>query len=284
MLSPCFSVLLLRMAAINTIKGWTRTAESTVHRALATFGGTQSEARISTDAQDYWDSSDTERWRSNSHWRDARIFANGDLWHHLGAQHLEMFERGARAVNFTRSWGRVIEWGCGGGANAVHFAGRADEFVGVDVSGDSVRECGHQVAAVCDTRYVPMTIEVSRPERVIDELGAGTCDIFLSFYVFELIPTQHYGERLLRIAHQLLAHGGLALVQIKYDDGRWSTRSHRRAYRSGLAAMTTYTISDFWQLAERCGFESVSVELVPENELDERYAYFLFSKPDPDRS
>ncbi|GAA4773088.1 hypothetical protein GCM10023200_01860 [Actinomycetospora chlora] len=268
----------------RTIKEWSLNVEAAFQRALATCGGTQSEERISADAQDYWSGPDTDRWRANSHWRDAQIFADGDLWHHLGAQHLAMLERGARAVDFARPWDRVIEWGCGGGANAVHFASRANEFIGVDVSGDSVTECGNQVAAVCDTRYVPVTIEVSRPERAIDDVGAGTCDIFLSFYVFELIPTQHYGERLLRIAHQLLARGGLALVQIKYDDGRWWTRSRHRAYRSGLARMTTYTISGFWQLGERCGLEPVSVELAPDNELDGRYAYFLFSKPYSDHS
>jgi hypothetical protein len=30
----------------------------------------------------------------------------------------------------------------------------------------------------------------------------------------------------------------------------------------------------------RCGFEPRYVELVPEDELDERYAYFVMMKPD----
>jgi hypothetical protein len=34
-------------------------------------------------------------------------------------------------VGFTRPWHGVLERGCGGGANAVHFAQRATEFVGV---------------------------------------------------------------------------------------------------------------------------------------------------------
>jgi hypothetical protein len=43
--------------------------------------------------------------------------------------------------------------------------------------------------------------------------------------------------------------------------------------------LTTYPIHAFWQLAARCGFEARYVELVPEDEFDERYAYFFLVKP-----
>lgn len=95
----------------------------------------------------------------------------------------------------------------------------------------------------------------------------------------ELIPTPEYGERLLRIAHRMLRPGGVALIQIKYSNGRWATRPRRRSYRSGVAEMTTYRIDEFWQLAQTCGFVAETVELVPRNELDERYAYFLLRRP-----
>ena len=162
-------------------------------------------------------------------------------------------------------------------ANAIHFAPRAREFIGVDISVDTMEECRRQVAAVCDTAFRPLLIDVKEPERAIDVVG-GSCDVFLSFYVFELIPTPEYGERLLRVARELLAPGGLALIQIKYDDCRWGTKPRRRAYRSGLADMTTYPIASFWQIAARCGLKPESIELVPKNELNERYVYFLLSK------
>ncbi len=264
------------------VKYWAKVAQGLALRALATGGATQSESRMSADAQQHWRASDgtrRHRWEAESHWRSAEGFTDTDLWNRMGEQHLAMFERGARAVNFSRPWTRVIDWGCGGGANAVHFAPRADEFVGVDVSEASARECGRQVAAVCDTGYRPLVIDVERPEKVVDDLGAGTCDVFLCFYVLELVPTPEYGARLLHVAHELLAPGGLALVQARYSDGRWRTRPRRRSYRSGPAEMTTYSIHGFWQLAQRCGLTPELVELVPENELDERYAYFLLSRP-----
>lgn len=249
-----------------------------LQRSAATAGLRQTEERIAADAQSYWSETGGEQWKSNSHWNDGGVFADGDLWWQVGQRHLAMVERGARMLEFDRSWGRVVEWGCGGGANAVHFAKRAKEFVGVDVVRASLVECGRQVAEHCGTPYRPVLVDVAQPERAVEEIG-GSCDIFLCVYVFELIPTPEYGERLLRIARDLLAPGGLALIQIKYDEGRFWTRPRRRSYRSGVAEMTTYPIAEFWTLAAKCGLRPEFVELVPRNELDRRYAYFLLSRP-----
>lgn len=252
-------------------------AEAVAQRALGTVGVRQSDARITADAQQYWTDAGDARWKADSHWQEAGVFG-GDLWRQIGQRHLTLFERGARTVEFTRPWGRVVEWGCGGGANAVHFAPRCREFVGVDISAESLRECARQVGAACDTPFRPVLVEAARPEHAVGQIGPG-CDVFLCCYVFELIPSPEYGARLLRIARDLLAPGGLALIQVKYDEGRFRTRPRRRAYRSGVAEMTTYPIPEFWQLAATCGLRPESIELVPRNELDERYAYFLLSRP-----
>ncbi len=260
--------------AIQRAKRAAIEAEKLFHRALATVGARQSQSRIAADSQDYWQHQADAKWRGNAHWRDAPVFGDTGLWHKIGAEHLELFDAGARMCGFDRPWNRVLEWGCGGGANAVHFAPRAGEFIGVDIAAETLDECRRQVGAVCDTPFRPVAIDVADPESAVSRVE-GWCDVFLSFYVFELIPTPEYGERLLRIALELLAPGGLALIQIKYADRRWRTRSRHRAYRSGLAEMTTYPIDEFWQLAQRCGFTPKAVNLVPRNELDERYAYFF---------
>jgi SAM-dependent methyltransferase len=265
-------------AAPSRLKSSAATVRNYLHRALASVGLRQSESRISGDAQNYWTDTNPERWKSDSHWRDANVFSANDLWSSIGARHLEMFERGVRLVGGNRSVDRIIEWGCGGGANAIAFAPLARQFFGVDVAPETLQECEKQVAEVCATTFVPVLIPVDDPEHALSLID-GPCDVFLSFYVFELIPSPEYGARLLKIASQLLAPGGLALIQIRYDEGRWSTRPHRRAYRSGLADMTTYPIAAFWKLAEDCGLKPESIELVPKNELDERYAYFLLTKP-----
>ncbi|MGY1769697.1 class I SAM-dependent methyltransferase [Blastococcus sp. SYSU D00813] len=259
------------------VRGIARRTEDAAQRVLAGAGLRHSERRICADAQAYWQQPGDPGWQSDAHWRTESAFAGNDLWPEIGRRHLTMFERGTRTVRFDRPWGRVLEWGCGGGANAVHFAPRADEFIGVDVSAETLSRCGSEVAAVSDTPWRPVRIAVDDPEAALDEVDR--CDVWLSFYVFELIPSPEYGERLLRIAHRMLTPGGLALIQVKYSDGRWLTRPRRRSYRSGLASMTTYGIDEFWRLAQRCGFVPETVELVPQDALDERYAYYLLTRP-----
>ncbi|MFK0244704.1 class I SAM-dependent methyltransferase [Amycolatopsis azurea] len=253
------------------------TAEDLLQRTLSAAGLRQPDSTIAADAQDYWRRPNGSRWAADSHWREAPAFRGTDLWDRIGVDHLDLFEAGARMAGFSRSWDRVIEWGCGGGANAVRFAPRAKEFIGVDISRDSLAECGRQIESVCDTAFLPVAVEVADPESALGDID-GVCDVFLCFYVFELIPSPEYGERLLRVAHDLLAPGGLALIQIKYETGDWRTKSRRRSYRRGLANMTTYSIHGFWELAGRCGLVPRGVRLVPRNELDERYAYFFLSK------
>ncbi len=252
-------------------------AEDLVQRVLARAGLAQSESRIAGDAQDYWAESGSAKWKSNSHWRDGSVFDGTDLWSEIGRRHVDMFDRGARMLSFPAQWDRVVEWGCGGGANAVHFAKRTREFVGVDVVAETLDECGRQVAAHSDAAFTPVLAEVAHPERVVPDIG--TCDVFLCCYVFELIPTPEYGARLLRIAHDVLRPGGLALIQVKYHDGGFWNRPRRRGYRTSVAGMTTYSVPEFWELVTACGLRPAAVELVPENELDRRYAYFLIAKP-----
>ncbi|WP_255621821.1 cyclopropane-fatty-acyl-phospholipid synthase family protein [Pseudonocardia sp. DSM 110487] len=253
-----------------------RTAHGGLLRVLQSMGVRQPEAAIESASQRYWTESHHGR---GSHWKSTARFAEGDLWTRIGVRHLGMLRRAARLLDAEPAFGRVVEWGCGGGANAVQIAPVAREFIGVDVSSESLQECARQVTARCDTPFRPVLVDVRDPEAALRDI-TEPCDVFLCVYVFELIPSPAYGERILHIAQELLAPGGLALVQIKYDTGAWRTRPRRLSYRFSPGNTTTYPIHDFWELAVRCGFEPRYVELVPEDELDERYAYFVMMKPD----
>ena len=246
---------------------------------LTRLGLGQPESRLAQDSQSFWESSPLDdSWRNNSHWRDGSAFADDDAWLAVGQGHLTLYERFARAVQYDRPLGRVVEWGSGGGANAVHFAPRSQEYVAVDVAADSLAECERQVRAVCETPFTAVLADVADPETAARRVPRP-CDLFLCCYVLELVPTPEYGLRLLQIARSLLADDGLALVQIKYRTSSWRTRPRRRRYRSSTAAsMTTYWIDEFWTAAISCGLRPELVTLVPKNNLDERYAYFLLTK------
>lgn len=241
--------------------------------ALDRWAPAHSAARLGRDSADYWNDPTEAAWRSNSHWRDGIP----DAWESVGRDHLQLFERLARVQDQPPRWGRVIEWGAGGGANAVHFAPRADEFVAVDVAHDSLLECARQVAAACDTPITGVHVDVGTPETVLSSVSPGSCDLFLCLYVLELVPTREYAMRLMSLASDLLADGGLAFVQFKYADRK--QRRPRRAYARNLAAMTDFDIADFWIDAERAGLRAQVIHLVPQNALDSRYAYALLSRP-----
>jgi SAM-dependent methyltransferase len=230
------------------------------------------------DADSYWADTDGVAWQGNSHWRGASTIGSDDEWLSIGAEHLRLTRRLAPDV-FDGHRPRVVEWGAGGGANAVHFAPLATEFIATDVSDASLDECARQVASVCDTPFRSVLVDLADPEAAVPVVGSQ-CDLFICFYVLELVPSAEYGLRVLHIAHEVLRPGGVAVVQIKYRTANRRTKSHVRRYRRNVANMTTYAIDEFWVAAERCGFSPDGVVLVPKNRLDERYAYFCLTKPE----
>lgn len=244
----------------------------TIESALCRVGFWRSE----TDSAKFWTRKGDHR-AQMAHWRGAGPFADSSVWLTLGREHLALYDEFARAEGKTELR-RVIEWGCGGGANAIHFAPRAREFCGVDIAADTLEECARQVSLATEGRalFQSRLVPAADPESARDVLP---CDLFLSTYVFELLPSPEYGLRVLNVAAQLLEPGGLAIVQVKYTpDGR--VPSTRRRYDRHFYAFTRYRINDFWCACDACGLEPRSVKLVPFQPLtgDKDYAYFMLRK------
>jgi SAM-dependent methyltransferase len=241
-------------------------------------GFSESETKLIGDSQTYWNDPSDRSVKQNSHWRGVGVFADDSRWLALGLEHLQLYEEFARAVDLKHSPKCIVEWGCGGGMNAVHFGRLADEFYGIDISESSLEECERQMTAVGLHNFMPVLVDAADPEAALCRVQ-GPCDVFISTYVFELVPTPDYGIRILRIAHELLAPGGIAIIQIKYEGGA-KTRSRTWAYAKNLAWNATYRIEDFWQAAQRCGFMPKMVTLQPKQLLvnDRNYAYFLLQK------
>lgn len=239
------------------------------------IGWPQSERARVRDASRYWTQPAEQGWEANSHWRSAF----DDSWDAIGRETLGITQLLARVLDSGLPAGRTVEWGAGGGANAVHLAPLCREFVAVDVAQGSLDECARQVARACDTPVLTELIDVDNPESVLSSLGRGSCDLFVCFNVMELLPSPAYGLRLLAIASELLREGGVAVVQIKYATSSDPlSRSRRRAYRRNMSDMTSYGIDEFWVEAANRGLTPMAVHLVPENWLDRRYAYFLLVK------
>jgi cyclopropane fatty-acyl-phospholipid synthase-like methyltransferase len=207
------------------------------------------------------------------------VFDEDDRWLGMGQRHVELYRRLARMAGKPEQIGTIVEWGCGGGTNAVAFAGLSSTFVGVDVSRTTLEECGRQLAAIGFDDYVPVEIDVADPERALDALQ-GPADVFLCTYVFEGLPSVEYGFRVLRLAHRLLADDGAALIQIKCTNGSWETRPRPFSYRRNVSQISTYSLEQFWTEAQRIGFTPLAITLVPHDELtgDFHLAYVMMLK------
>lgn len=253
-------------------------ARDAINYAAVRLGRRHSETRLAGDSRAYWNGEADDTWRNNSHWPDGSAFT-AQSWAAIGIEHRELFDRLARTTpGYPRSFERVVEWGCGGGTNVVAFAGLAGkELVGVDIDQRTLDVCQRQVETATDTPFRPVLADVDQPNDAAAEVGE--CDLYLSFYVLELVPSPAYGLKLMDLAYAMLSPGGLAFVQIKYDTGSWRTRSKLRGYRESTAAgMTTYRIDEFWTAMTEIGFTPEAVYVVPETPYDERYAYFLLRK------
>lgn len=242
-------------------------------------GLNETETKLIEDSQTYWNDGADSSLKQNSHWRGVGVFSDDTRWLALGQEHMKFFGEFARVVDLKYPLKRIVEWGCGGGMNAVHFGRLADEFCGVDISSSSLEECGKQMRTAGLHNFAPILVDVATPESALSRLG-GTCDAFISTYVFELLPTPEYGIRILRIANEMLIAGGIAMIQIKYSEGDAKTRSRAWAYAKNLAWNATYRIEDFWVAAHQCGLTPRMVTLQPQQPLvhDRNYAYFLLQK------
>ncbi|WP_433783403.1 class I SAM-dependent methyltransferase [Actinomycetospora sp. CA-101289] len=246
-------------------------------RTLGAVGARHSEQRLIADAAEYWSDRSDPQWNDQSHWRNGSII-HAERFDAIGAEHLALFDRLAASLGGVPDLGCVLEWGVGGGANAVHLAPRADRLVAVDVNPDSPAEAARQVGATCATPVTELVVDVAEPEAVREHLPAGSVDLFVCLYVLELVPSPEYGLRLMELAAELLRPGGLAFVQIKYSTGSTSTAPSRRNYRYFNANMTTYRLDEFWTAMAGTGLSPVVMTLVPENALDRNYGYLLLQR------
>ena len=222
----------------------------------------------------YWSGSAERPWtRDMSHWRGQGRWSDDALWSSIGHEHVEMFDAFRRQVGHVRPVRRMLEWGPGGGANALAFAPRVEALYGVDVSAPNLRECGRQLADAGYAGWHPVHIDAGRPADVLDAV-ADPIDLVLCTAVFQHFPGQAYGLEVLRVMRELLTPGGLAIVQTRYDDGSAELRPKDRDYARNVVTFTSYTVEAFWDGCHAAGLRPASVVLQPER----RYAYYWLTK------
>jgi Methyltransferase domain len=250
---------------------------------LGLLGRGQSEEELARVTMQYWNDGDKAGvdLKDYSHWAGAGPWQDREKWLSLGRVHFEMYEQLCLVTGTRRPLDSAVEWGSGGGANAIHFINEVRNFCGIEIAQPSLDECGRVLTESGFSGFQPVLISAEAPEQAL-ELAPGPFDLFLSTYVYELLPGRGYGERITRVAWQMLKPGGLALIQIRYDDGSSRSSQKNADYFRHSTRFTSYRVEEFWVLAEKIGFEPRYVRLVPQKTAGfsgDLYAYFAMTKP-----
>jgi len=241
---------------------------------LALILPAQTESRRTKDAAQFWsEAKNSGEIREYSHWVGEGRFENSDTWASIGETHFQMWKQFTTICGEEQVNKRMIEWGSGGGANAIAFAPAFENFSGVEITEASLNECKKQLETRGIKGFTPMLINTESPEEVLTQIDEPF-DFFLAVGVFHHFPSKDYGARVLSVANAILRPGAMALIQIRYDDLRPKYKPKSRDYKTHAIHFTSYKLHEFWNLASDKGFTPRFIELRP----SVNFAYFYLTK------
>lgn len=259
---------------------WTQRVRRKLRVWLHAISGYQEDsAGLGRAANRFWNDFSSPARAQEAHWRGHGPFADDAVWLKLGRDHLTLLQRTLQVQGQPLQAHRVVEWGCGGGMNAVHFARGAQAYHGVDVSRTTLDECARQMVREGLAGFVPVLVDGNAPRAALAQIEAP-CDLFICTYVMELLPTKDHALLLLKIGAELLIAGGHALIHIRCTSGTATTRSRPWDYASNMAHNVTFSLAEFRAACESVGFTVLTVEEKPTvPELREKdYAYFVLQR------
>ncbi len=240
--------------------------------------------QLARQARHFWNevSQQNPQRAQEAHWRGHGAFTDDSVWLKLGRDHVQLLQRALHAHGRTLSPRRVVEWGCGGGMNAVHLVRSAQAYFGVDIATATLQECARQVQAEGGGPFVPVLVDPLSPRAALPQIG-GHCDLFLCTYVFELLPSEAHALEVVDIARDLLSPGGVALLHVRLARSGPAGGSRPWGYAQNMAHNVRFTNEAFTKACRDRGLrllEPVMVGEVPE--LGERdYAYYVFERERP---
>ena len=244
------------------------------------LGWYDDESTIIKDNQNWWNDEEKLQGGQYIHKRGVGIFKDDAKWMDLGQESFDIYKKFLHGMDYDESSLKsMVDWGCGGGANAVHWAPTVERFYALDISQVCVDECILQMEREGIHNGVPVLVDAGAPEEARKTI-TDPLDLFFCVYVVEVLPTKEYVERLLKLAHDMLRPGGLAFIQLKYADERWATQGRRWSYANNPCHMTTFRIEEFWVMADGVGLKPQLCTLLPKQPKvnDERYAYFMLQR------
>jgi len=241
-----------------------------MRRMVSKFLPSQREKKLRNAANKLWaNENGSETIKGLSHFKGSGRYKDHEKWEDIGNVHIKMFDRFCEMTN-TDSIESMIEYGPGGGANAVKFAPKVSKFYGIDIAKENLKECGCQLEQIGFKNYVP--VHIAEPK---DCLHIPPVDFFLCVAVYQHFPSKEYGVEVGKIAYDLLKEQGLAIIQIRYAGKYYKPK--KRDYRANVITFTSYGLDEFWNILKKIGFEPLYLQLRPET----NYAYYFATKGKP---
>ena len=234
----------------------------------------ESRHKVTDDAASFWSAStDNSRIKDLSHWLGEGRWSDEKSWLAIGEKHFGMYEKLCLLADRPRPLQSMVEWGPGGGANAVRFCSEISQLHGVDVSEANLKKCEQQLERRGFNGFHPVLIDIHHPEEALTAVGSPV-EFFIATAVYQHFPGKLYGVKITKLAYELLNDNGIALIQIRYSDGSKALRPKRNHYAKNAITFTSYNIAEFWDICFQAGFEPLAISL----ELSPKYAYFYLKK------
>ena len=136
--------------------------------------------------------SDEERRRDLSHWRGCGRWQDDARWLKIGQNTLKDVEKVWRFVSRRKAELKdlaVLEWGPGGGSNAIALKGIAKYYYGVDISKENLKEAGRQCAKEVEGEYFKPVLLSGYPGSIVNVVPQEI-DLFISTAVFQHFPSR----------------------------------------------------------------------------------------------
>jgi cyclopropane fatty-acyl-phospholipid synthase-like methyltransferase len=188
---------------------------------------------------------------------------------------LGSIHRAAKTVGRDIPTGPLLEWGPGGGANLVAFAGTSQRLYGADISTKNLAECARVLAELDHSPEFRPILVGDDPTTVVKAIEEPI-DVFVSTAVFQHFPTREYGSEVLRAVTNVLTPGALGCVQIRYDDGTPKYLQKQDDYFGRHVAFTSYPLDEFWDMINSVGLEPLDISALNSSV---NYATFSFVAP-----
>lgn len=215
------------------------------------------------DVTAYWNRTCRDG-RSRSHWREAMP----EDWQRIWVTHGDMLrEQWPEVVDLPGAiW---VEWGSGGGANAVMLAEIASRVYCVDISGPSLGVCMREMEMFGQGGFVWVLADVDNPEEVLGRVPR--LDGFLSTSTFQHFPSKEYTERIVWLIPRLVRPGGYVFVQIRRDGPENHRPDVELPYEQRAMYATVYDVDEFGDLLAAHGVDVEKVENIDRGQ----YSYFF---------